>query len=324
MNSELRKKDCAACAGKFARITLSLLLIASAASLLAIPAIAAENVSDTINITVQVGSKTIVVIDPDTLSWTGAQAVDPGREGVSKEIQIENMGSTNITHLWANTTYETAPPFGTGVAANYNAGNFVALSKTNGTSDYYYFVNRVEYNETHPDIYLTLPASWEGYGRFRDGGKEYFWAVVPNTNCTDGTFYIGKEPHNETQSGTVDISACDATLNDSSGGQACRSGTLTPNAEGTWGYALQVYVGSNAEYHNYSVSVNADCNTTMFSHWNKDAPGGTAAGSHIDYLSSTTLYPGAAAIMYAKVKVAYGTAAGNIAQGQLTIIAESA
>jgi len=310
---------------KFVKSILLFLHIIISLILVSYPALAGENTTSTINITIQVAQKTIVVVDPDSLSWVGSEAVEPGSEGVVKAIQIENMGSTNITYIWANTTYESSSPFGTGNASLYDAGNFVALSKTNGTGDYFFFVNRVEYNETHPDIYLTLPANTASYGRFRDGGNEYFWAVVPGTNCTDGTFYIGKQPHTENSSGTTDLTNCDATLTDSAGTHDCRSGTLTTvstgNYAGNWGYA-DLFVGPNSNYHNYTVAVSADCSKVMFYHWNMDAPGAQSA-NHPEYLYQSTLYPGGAIIRYVKVKVAYGTAAGNIKKGYLTIIAQS-
>lgn len=295
--------------------------------LIGVPVIAAENASSTINITVQVGIKTIVVIDPDSLTWTGGEAVEPGSEGIVKAIQIENMGSTNISKLWANTSYEKSSPFGIGNASKYDAGNFIAISKTNGSSDYFFFVNRVDYNETHQNIYLILPAGTSGFGRFRDGGNEYFWAVTPNTNCTDGNFSIGKVPHTENQSGTVDLTNCDNTLVNPTGGQSCRSGSLSAITSGAyagnWGWA-DLYVGPNSDYNNYSVAVNADCNITMFYHWNMDAPGATdGSNTHAEYLSESALYPGGAVIMYVKVKVPYGTAAGNVGKGFLTITAQS-
>ena len=309
---------------KFVKNILLSLSIIISLMLMSYPALAAENTTSTINITIEVAQKTIVVVDPDSLSWTGSQAVEPGREGVVKAIQIENMGSTNITYIWANTTYESSSPFGTGNASLYDAGNFVAISKTNETGDYFFFVNRVDYNETHLDIYLTLPANTASYGRFRDGGSEYFWAIVPGTNCTDGTFYIGKQPHTENSSGSTNLVTCDGNLT-ANGANPCRSGSLTAVSSGpyagNWGYA-DLFVGPNSNYHNYTVAVSADCSKVMFYHWNMDAPGAQSA-NHPEYLYQSTLYPGGAIIRYVKVKVAYGTAAGNIKKGYLTIIAQS-
>lgn len=287
------------------------------------PVMAAENASSTINITVQVSAKTIVVVDPDSLTWINGESVDPGHEGVIKAIQIENMGSTNITYLWANTSYEDTSPFGTGNASGYDAGNFVAMSKANDTN--FFFVNRVDYNETHQDIYLNLPANTVSYGRFRDAGNEYFWALESGgVNCTNGIFSIGVVPHTENQSGTTDLTGCTHNLTDTAN-FGCRSGDLTTVASGkyagTWGWA-DVNTNHENGYRNYTIAVHSNCNTTMFYHWNKDAPGADSA-SHPEYLSETILYPGGAVIMYVKVKVPYGTAAGNVGEGFLTITAQS-
>ncbi len=288
------------------------------------PVMAAENSSGTINITVLVSAKTIVVIDPDILTWIGGESVNPGEEGIVKAIQIENMGSTNISYLWANTSYEDTSPFGTGNAAGYDAGNFVAMSKANDTN--FFFVNRVDYNETHQDIYLNLPANTVSYGRMRDAGNEYFWALESGgVNCTNGTISIGVLPHTDNSSGTTDLSNCGGVGLTDTANAGCRSGDLTAvssgDYEGIWGWA-DINMDYSNSYHNYTVAVHSDCNITMFYHWNKDAPGADSA-TNPEYLSETTLYPGGAVIMYVKVKVPYGTAAGNVGEGFLTITAQS-
>ena len=69
-----------------------------------IPVMAAENSTGTINITVQVSAKTIVVIDPDILTWIGGESVNPGEEGLgfvegslnvadALQITISDLGS---------------------------------------------------------------------------------------------------------------------------------------------------------------------------------------------------------------------------------------
>ncbi len=288
-----------------------------------IPVMAAENSTGTINITVQVSAKTIVVIDPDILTWVGGESVNPGEEGVVKAIQIENMGSTNISYLWANASYEGTSPFGTGDALGYDAGNFVAMSQANDTN--FFFVNRVDYNETHQDIYLTLPTNTVSYGRMRDAGNEYFWALESGgVNCTNGTISIGVLPHTENSSGTTTLTTCAHGLTDAAN-TGCRSGDLTTvnsgDYAGIWGWA-DINMDYASGYRNYTVAVHSDCNITMFYHWNKDAPGADSA-THDKYLSESTLYPGGAVIMYVKVKVPYGTAAGNVKKGFLTITAQS-
>ena len=300
---------------------LLLLLVTSAF------AAAPTNITATksISITVEVRERTLVDIQPNSLSWTGSDAVDPGSTGVDKGVQIENIGSTNISYIWFNTTYPTTRPFGSGNPALYNPGNFVII-KRNTTGSPYYFVNLVEYNETRP-IYLTLAGTCTTNGRFRMGGEEFFWCLDPDVNgdCNSSAanFYIGKTAHNQSQTGTVDFSgSCDAGLT-ATGGNDCRTGTLTGTAS-NWGWG-DVIVGQNQANNNYSIAVNQQCTTIHFYHWNKDEPGATS-GTNIfaEYFVSPTqgiLAPGGYTIGNVRVKVPYGTPVGTMSNGVLTVMA---
>jgi hypothetical protein len=126
--------------------------------------------------------------------------------------------------------------------------------------------------------------------------------------------------------GSADLRTCDGALSGAGalGANPCRSGTLTPTAlapyVGTWGWA-DVYVGENAGYENYTIAVKADCTnnvTAMFYHWNKDAPGAQEGAVHPEYFYDTTLKPGEHIIANVKLRIPYGTAAGNIT-GALTV-----
>jgi len=285
----------------------------------------AVNVTDTITIDIEVSELTMIDINPTSLTWSDTEAVPPGGEGVEKAIQIENIGSTNITYIWFNNTYPSSRPFGTGANASYNAGNFIAIRR-NETGKKHYFPNRVDYNESNILIYLTVPSGYK-YGRFRNTSYEYFWAVTEGAsgNCTDGTFKIGKVAHTQTQTGSTDLTTCDNGLT-ATGTNPCREGTLTPATEpeyaGMWGWA-DLYVGPDSDYVNYTVAVNAYCNMTMFYMWNKDAPGGQAS-SHAQYFTTSTLTPGDSIIANVKAWVPYGVAYGYATQGTLTVIASSA
>ena len=284
----------------------------------------AINVTDTISIEVEVSELTMVDVNPTSLSWSGTEAVPPGGEGNEKAIQIENIGSTNITAIWFNNTYPSSRPFGTGGNASYDAGNFVAIRR-NSTNERYYFPNRVDYNESQILIYLNVPSGYK-YGRFRNSSYEYFWAVTEGAsgNCTDGTFKIGKTPHTQTQTGSTDLTTCDPSLT-GTGLNPCREGSLTPATEpqyaGMWGWA-DLYVGPNDDYVNYTVAVNAYCNETIFFRWNIDAPGGQAS-LHAQPFTTQTLVPGASVIANIVVRVPYGVVYGYSSPGTLTVIASS-
>jgi len=296
--------------------------------------------NDTIRLWVRVSQKTMVDIQPDNLGWDGVQ---PGTETNASQlagwptkkpaVQLENIGSTNISRIWFNASYPSSNPFGGGRASDYNAGNFVVVKRNTSSTAPYFFPNLIEYNESEM-IYLQLPPTngpW-AHGRFRAANKEYFWAVnVSGGNCSRSQFIIGKTPHNISQLGTVDLRACDAGLT-AELGTDCRRGTLarTTRAPYTgnnlWGWA-DMYLGLNgaANRLNYTVAVYWNCSRTakvMFYHWNKDAPGALEGAAHPEYFSSTTLKPGQHIIGNVKLRIPYGTAYGNIT-GSLTVTVQA-
>jgi len=297
------------------------------------------NSTSSLQITVNVSQKTIISIYPSSLSWTGSDSVEPGETGVNKQVLIENLGSTNISYIWFNTTYPKNDPFGTGHAANYDPGNFVKISRQG--LDKYYHANRIDYNSSYTIIYLSFPApsnhAW-WYGKFRDGGREYFWGVdkvavlATGANCSvDGTiFRIGVNWHNETEEGSVDLSGGCDDFNATNPVTECRSGTLQASSEEwqgqEWSFA-HILAGNNTFYQNYTVAVNEYCNTTYWGVWNVDGPGG---GPGVDdnadqYFAddANPLYPGGGLVADVVINVPYGVAWGQVSTGTLTVIAQA-
>lgn len=284
--------------------------------------------SKNITIRVTVSEKTYVDINPDELNWTGGDAVEPCASGVEKAVQIENVGSTNISYVWFNNSYPSDSPFGTGDPSEYDAGNFMVIrdNASAGEASYFY-ANRVEYNETQL-IYLTFDAAYaNNHGRLRRAEGEYFWGIDPDgteCNSTSANFVIGVVPHNRTQMGTVDLQQASCTAGLTASAAACRYGAFE-GTDGTWAWADVVVGDLSGTYWNYSVAVNASCDVVQFVKWAMDAPGSTAAGndfaSYFVYDGSTVLNPGANRIANVKAKVPCGTAAGNVGNGRLTVIA---
>jgi len=303
------------------QIVLSILVL-----FIIIQNVAALNIGDTENLSVgiAIGSPTWVNIDPEALSWTGMNPGDIGDNNSEDNrhyaIQIENIGSYNITHVWLNTSVPSSRPFATGQVGSYDAGNMVVISKLN--ENLFYFPNRLEFNETRDLSYVTDP---EGnipvdttkykYGRFRNTTKEYFWIVNSSGECnvTGTEFYIGGTPHTRQDTGSVNFNGCSGTLTNP--GSGCGAGTLTqdPNHP-KWGYADISIHGSQ-----YTAAVYYTCDRVMFSHWNKDAPG-AEAGSYAQYFYSGFLPPGDSIAAKIKVYLPYGIPHGTLNQGTLTVL----
>ena len=295
------------------------------------------NDTDSSTVGVTLTSKTMIDITPDSLSWIG---VHPGGVGDNNSevnnyyaVQIQNIGSKNITHVWFNATYPTATPFAIGSTSKTNSGNYVVLAKGNSSNDFY-FVNRVEYAEVNTLVYLRDPdgnmppnSSAFFYGRFRNASNEYFWMVdKKDGNCSDNTFYIGDDPHTVLSTGSVDFENCVSGLDNAPGDgiNACRYGTLIRNGE--YGYA-NVNIGGQL----YCVAVSQYCNKTFFSHWNRDYPFNECDGSYSTFAWNTTngtdgdgyLVPGESFFMKIKVFVPYGIYEGASNIGKLVVLANS-
>ncbi len=297
------------------------------------------NATDNASIDVTVSSKTMVDISPNRLSYT----VDPGatcgrnisdncNETISNfyAVQIENIGSHNISYVWFNATYPGTRPFGSGTNNTADAGNFVMLSSDENTEDFK-FVNRVEYNETKALVYVTDPAGNMPpdsgsymYGRFRNNTNEYFWMVEPDAvsgecNNSGATLYVGDAAHTKAFTGSVDFQACAAGL--TSGPAAnpdehdCRTGALAVNDE--WGYA-----DVNVSGDHYCVAVNRTCGMVVFSKWNRDYPFNLCSYSKYSWNATADGYlvPGNSFAKMIGISVPYGIYEGHVKNGLLTVI----
>lgn len=292
------------------------LVLASIAFVLVAPnAFAATEKTDQVNITVTVAQKTLIDVTPTSLTWSN---VDPGTEAGADDdaygaVQIENIGSTNISAVWFNNTYPASRPFGTGDNASYDAGNFVVIQRR--TTGDYMFPNRLEFNASSEIIYISTETGWY-YGRFRNASHEYFWAVDATSECNDSqTFRIGLTEHNQTQTGSVDFT------NGGSGTRYNQYTLATAANNNEWGYAA---INVSSSDWQMCVAVKNTCDQAFFYRWNTDAPGGTEC-AYAQNFTSSTLTPGEWVLANITVRVPYGVHYGNTGstQGQLTVIALS-
>jgi len=278
------------------------------------------NDSESATVAVNISSKVMVDITPSTFTWS---PVDPGGVGDNNTeannyyaIQIENIGSKNITHVWFNASYPTSNPFGTGTNSA-DAGNFVVLSK-NTSSNEFWFINRVEYNTTTELVYLRDPdgnmppnASKYIYGRYHNASNEYFWMIDKVTNCNESaTIYIGNTSHSKTQTGTTDFKDGDVE-------------SFSLFTYKNYGYA-DIDTGP---LNGLCVAVTHDCTRVFFSKWNADAPFHLCSNVNYAYDynetgTPTPLVPGDSFAMNIKVHVPFGIYEGSTT-GTITAIVNS-
>ncbi len=277
--------------------------------------------TDTVTVNVSVASQTLIDVTPNSVSWSN---VAPGSTGsVVRNVSIENVGSNNITTIYAYTTYPASNPFGTGASSNYDAGNFL-LIQNNATESGFFFANRVEYNDTNTWNlrYLKLPSGADAVGRFRIGHNEYFWALVGSGDslqelCSNGTIYIGTEPHNYTNLGDIDLTDNSITW------------THSVDPATTDGVLIDNTLTTPAELADYAIYIDDGCEFVALFKWANPSgnPWNADDKSNTDqqplFLNTADpLAPGETLPIDLVVKVPYGVAAGSVTSGTLTILAE--
>ncbi|VVB52455.1 Uncharacterised protein [uncultured archaeon] len=307
------------------------------------------NSTDSSTVSVSISSVTNVNIDPNALSYSGctpgADCVNTSESSKFFAMQIENIGSHNITHAWFNVSQPTARPFGTGLATSFDAGNFVVLQNESG--DYtapaggsldFLWVDALEYNETRNLVYLTdpdgvIPPRLDRYmiGRFHNASYEYYWMLQNGTgglcNTSDTKLYIGITPHTKTLQGSIDFSV------------AGNRQLVTLTTDGGQGWAVGAIAGTggaNTRLGPYCVAANSACSKVRIYRWNMEAPGATNAactqalyfvGATTDTQSRYTtapFLPGTSRVVNIRIRVPFGVYEGSVTQGTLTVIVNDA
>ncbi|MEM5836762.1 MAG: hypothetical protein QW058_03355, partial [Candidatus Aenigmatarchaeota archaeon] len=112
-------------------------------SLLMLPLSLAATDEATVNVTVQALAQ--IAVQPKTLNWT----VYAGQAGVEQILDIYNIGSINVTQIYAYVDTledETQRPYGSANATNYAAGGVIVFK--NETYNKFFFAGRIEWNWT--------------------------------------------------------------------------------------------------------------------------------------------------------------------------------
>jgi len=152
---------------------------------------AADNA--TINVSIQ--SYTEIQVSPDFLQW---QDVMPGTNGGQQYLEIKNIGSANVTNIYAyvNTTgNESTRPYGTDDPWKYAATGLIVIRNESGTR--FFYAGRIEWNYTEdiPNKLMTgidEPVAW---GFVRNTSYEYFWGLGNGSKgaCNESDTDLGFE-----------------------------------------------------------------------------------------------------------------------------------
>jgi len=294
---------------------------------------AGVNGTEQANVTVQVTAVTMIDLNPTTFSYVAQPGQACGKDisgGLCNEtgnnyfaIQVENVGSWNITQIWFNASQPQQNPFGVGSNAYVDPGNFIALT-TNETTNDFYFVDKKEFPTVRNIVYLrdpdgNMPANLTkfNYGRLHNASAEYFYMLE---NSSGGStckaneisyIRIGLNPHTTTAIGSTDFSTLPSVnyiqvnLTSRQGGPGNLFAVGNISAGPLSGYAIAVE--------------NVTC-VVRFAKWNKDFPFDASAAN---YSFTGVLTPGDSLAKKMGILVDNGIYAGS-ATGQLTAIAVGA
>ena len=290
------------------------------------------NQTEQANVSVTVSAVTMVDIAPATFTYIASPGQACGKDisnGLCNEtannyfaIQVENIGSWNVTKIWFNVSQESQSPFGVGSDAYVNPGNFVALS-TNETTNDFYFVDRKEFKELRNVVFLrdpdgNMPANLTkfNYGRMHNGTNEYFYMIENSTygGCNvSGISYIrvGVNARSLVQIGSTDFSTGPSV-------NYIQINLTTRSQAGYPAYAMGNI--STGALSGYAIAVENTTCVVRFSKWNKDFPFDVGASN---YSFSGMLTPGDSLAKKIGIIVPYGIYAST-KTGQLTAIAMGA
>jgi hypothetical protein len=210
-------------------------------------AAAAQTTAQDTDINVSVSGTTELDVRPTQLNYTtalepGVQASPSDEENGYSAVEIENIGSNNISQVYVEASQPTTNPFGTGTTSSYDSGNFVMVntnssvngdygtaegwdtSLASGVPQNYHYVNRVEFEDDPIPSYIDLaqsntplkfsnPSTLEAdVGRFREGDQWYFYTIYYDGStdaaaCSGGNseLWVGNDPHTPTATGTTDF-----------------------------------------------------------------------------------------------------------------------
>lgn len=325
---------------------------------------AAQDATESANYSVTIDSTTAIDVQPTALNYSnievGSQTTQSSDAGYTA-VELENIGSEYIDTAWINSTIPTSAPFGSGSAANYDAGNFIQIRPANdtgilqGDTDDFHHVNRIEYMESASSGDVPSYIQWDGnyngndpgahyVGRFRMGSEERFFVIADvNDNGCDGTdndpIRVAEVSRSDTQRGTIDFTDSGSDYkeyNITTPGAGDYGVTDSGPSNSINGVVLRKDKGTANEV-NRTYDALTRCSPSSGSphvirtRYNIDAAGTsdmTSSGVASEYLINAAnedraLAPGQSVTLETAIEVPNGVAQGSVSEGTLRVLVTS-
>jgi len=262
----------------------------------------------TITIYVNISTTAALSVQPTVLSWT---LIVPGNNGTDQTITITNTGSTVFSSgVYASVNSfakEASNPIGSSSASSYASGGFLVLKNTSDTT--YYFVNRMEWNDsTITDSVTNKDTNGVSWGFFRNMSQKFLWEITKDNAslCTNGSASNSMHLHIKTVADTG--SNRDMTAN-------IATDTFSSNTTewSTWTF-------SSGPLQNYCAAIDKNCKRFMLYRWDWNGTLPACPASSRKYLNAT-LNPSSQLLVTANVWIPSGIPAGDTTNSTLTITA---
>lgn len=200
---------------------LTLLAIAMAIGMASTATAITDDDDETSDVNVTVQPETVLDVKPDQLDYTDVK-VGERKDETSNDInytkfKVENTGSNDIQRIWADSTYPSDNPFGSGTVTEHDAGNFLQIAPYDpdnlagiSGSDTFHYIERVEFfqdsaplvdiggmNGTYSDVEV---------GRIRFGNNEFYYALGHDGAGSCQEIRVADNPTVPSSLGTNDFS----------------------------------------------------------------------------------------------------------------------
>jgi hypothetical protein len=266
------------------------------------PSVLAATDNATVYVTVKEAAQ--ISVQPKTLSWE----VFAGEAGTPQNLDIYNVGSKNVTQIYAYVDTledETERPYGSSNSTKYAAGSVIVFK--NETYNKFFFAGRIEWNWTEAisnlnTSYVTSPKAW---GFFKNTSFEYVWLLGNGTNgyCneTGAEFAIEDDVDN----GTAETRTPDDTS------------ITMDSSDANFGY-FSINRASSPLYQS-CVAAYYDC--TKIYIYKYDKRSGFTSCSNSNFIQEGNLPPSDVHSLTLDVYIPYGIPAGSLNTATFTVYA---